>query len=239
MIDGLLLSTPPNLSVGPPPPGVLTGQPRASLALQEAGHEPSVAVRSPQDGLAPRIEQQARSLAGAYAARHADAGRERVVLEAALYRFSRILLGLGAEDAEPHPGRPAVRSDAAGRRLDARHAIDRLTKRQRQVMVSVLAGRPNKIIAVELKISQRTVENHRAAVMAKTGSRSLPGLARMALIAGIESEIGPEPCPAAPARAPHGRDAARCRSAARGANVSSGLISSLERLSKPLYYSPV
>lgn len=58
-----------------------------------------------------------------------------------------------------------------------------LTARQRQVMEMVLAGHPSKNIAADLGISQRTVENHRASIMKKTGSRSLPALARLALAA--------------------------------------------------------
>lgn len=59
-----------------------------------------------------------------------------------------------------------------------------LTQRQRQIMGLVLAGHPSKNIAADLGISQRTVENHRAAIMRKTGSKSLPALARLALAAG-------------------------------------------------------
>jgi two-component system CheB/CheR fusion protein len=58
-----------------------------------------------------------------------------------------------------------------------------LTPRQRQIMDMVLAGNPSKNIALDLNISQRTVENHRAAIMAKTGAKSLPALARLALAA--------------------------------------------------------
>jgi two-component system CheB/CheR fusion protein len=59
-----------------------------------------------------------------------------------------------------------------------------LTPRQLQIMQLVLAGHPNKNIAADLGISQRTVENHRAAIMKKTGSKSLPALARLAMAAG-------------------------------------------------------
>jgi len=55
-----------------------------------------------------------------------------------------------------------------------------LTPRQLEVMNLVLAGHPSKNIAADLGISQRTVENHRAAIMRKAGSRSLPALARLA-----------------------------------------------------------
>jgi len=66
-----------------------------------------------------------------------------------------------------------------------------LTPRQVEVMHLVLAGHPNKNIAADLGISQRTVENHRAAVMTKTQSKSLPGLARFAAaVAELDSEGG-------------------------------------------------
>jgi len=71
----------------------------------------------------------------------------------------------------------------SARQDDAARRIARLTARQRAVMEMILAGAPNKNIAADLGISQRTVENHRAAVMRKTGSKSLPELARLALAA--------------------------------------------------------
>jgi two-component system CheB/CheR fusion protein len=58
-----------------------------------------------------------------------------------------------------------------------------LTARQHEIMAMVLEGHPSKNIAADLNISQRTVENHRAAIMHKTGSSSLPALARLALAA--------------------------------------------------------
>src|ERR1700733_3740179 len=65
----------------------------------------------------------------------------------------------------------------------AASAIAGLTPRQRQIMELVLAGHPSKIISADLGISQRTVENHRASIMEKTGSKSLPALARLAFSA--------------------------------------------------------
>jgi two-component system CheB/CheR fusion protein len=69
-------------------------------------------------------------------------------------------------------------------REDASNQVSGLTLRQRQIMEMVLSGHPSKNIAADLGISQRTVENHRAAIMKKTGSRSLPALARLAMAAG-------------------------------------------------------
>ncbi|MDR3527930.1 MAG: chemotaxis protein CheB [Rhizomicrobium sp.] len=69
---------------------------------------------------------------------------------------------------------------------EAAERIASLTPQQRRIMDMVLAGDPSKNIAADLGISQRTVENHRAAIMTKTGAKSLPALARLALAATPE-----------------------------------------------------
>jgi two-component system CheB/CheR fusion protein len=75
-------------------------------------------------------------------------------------------------------------SDAvAARRGKATEQIASLTSRQRQVMDLVLAGHPSKNIAADLGISQRTVENHRASIMERTQTKSIPALARLAIMA--------------------------------------------------------
>jgi two-component system CheB/CheR fusion protein len=58
-----------------------------------------------------------------------------------------------------------------------------LTLRERQIMDLVIAGQPNKNIAADLGVSQRTIENHRAAVMKKTRSKSISDLVRLAITA--------------------------------------------------------
>ncbi|MEO7050896.1 MAG: chemotaxis protein CheB, partial [Rhodanobacter sp.] len=68
--------------------------------------------------------------------------------------------------------------------------IAELTPRQKQIMELVLAGQPSKNIAVDLGISQRTVENHRAEIMKRTGSKSIPALARLAVAASTEDASG-------------------------------------------------
>jgi DNA-binding NarL/FixJ family response regulator len=72
-------------------------------------------------------------------------------------------------------------------RKNAKREIGRLTPRQREIMELVLAGHPSKNIAADLGISQRTVENRRAAIMHKTCSKSLPALTRLALAAASSS----------------------------------------------------
>jgi two-component system CheB/CheR fusion protein len=73
-------------------------------------------------------------------------------------------------------------------RRDASERVGKLTLRQRQIMDMVLAGHPSKNIAADLRISQRTVENHRASIMTKMGAKSLPALARLALAAASDGE---------------------------------------------------
>jgi len=69
------------------------------------------------------------------------------------------------------------------RKSAAKQQLSGLTTRQLEIMTRVLAGEPSKNIAADLGISQRTIENHRAAIMKKTGSKSLPALARLAIAA--------------------------------------------------------
>ncbi|MFU8816649.1 MAG: response regulator transcription factor [Pseudomonadales bacterium] len=59
--------------------------------------------------------------------------------------------------------------------------ISTLTPREREVFERVAAGQANKVVAIELGISERTVEIHRSQVMHKTGARSLADLVRMKL----------------------------------------------------------
>jgi FixJ family two-component response regulator len=58
--------------------------------------------------------------------------------------------------------------------------FETLTPREREVMDKVVAGCANKVIAMDLAVSQRTVELHRARVMQKMGARSLAELVRLA-----------------------------------------------------------
>jgi FixJ family two-component response regulator len=68
-------------------------------------------------------------------------------------------------------------------KLGVQDRIATLTKREHEVLDLVVTGKPNKIIAHELGVSQRTIEIHRARVMEKMGAKSLAELVRMHMAA--------------------------------------------------------
>lgn len=72
-----------------------------------------------------------------------------------------------------------VQSDAALEMV--RQRVASLSDRERQVLKGVVAGQPNKTIALELGISPRTVEVYRAGLMGKMQAKSLPELVRMVM----------------------------------------------------------
>ena len=86
--------------------------------------------------------------------------------------------------------RSALRSNQAGEssRIDPAlvERVERLTPRERDVLEHLVAGRSNKEVGLELGISPRTVEIHRARLMEKMAADSLAQLVRMAIEAGIE-----------------------------------------------------
>jgi two-component system, LuxR family, response regulator FixJ len=70
-------------------------------------------------------------------------------------------------------------AEPAAARVNPRLAS--LTRRERQVLELVVAGKFNKTIAEALGISTKTVELHRASVMGKLGVRTLPDLVKVFL----------------------------------------------------------
>ena len=62
--------------------------------------------------------------------------------------------------------------------------FDRLTPKEVRVLELVLKGRPNKVIAAELSVSERTVENRRREIFTKTETGSVAELVQLAIEAG-------------------------------------------------------
>jgi two-component system response regulator FixJ len=80
----------------------------------------------------------------------------------------------------------ALRVDAenrttVARRAEVLHRLESLTPRERQVMDLVVDGAANKVSAIDLDLSERTVEIHRAKVMEKMGARSVAHLVKLHL----------------------------------------------------------
>ena len=73
------------------------------------------------------------------------------------------------------------------RRADVLHRTDSLTPREKQVMASVVDGAANKVIAIDLGLSERTVEIHRAKVMEKMGARSVAHLVKLQMSLSSET----------------------------------------------------
>ena len=78
------------------------------------------------------------------------------------------------------------RSNAA-RRSEVQHRLESLTPREKQVMDFIVDGSANKVIAIDLGLSERTVEIHRAKVMEKMGARSVAHLVKLHLTLADET----------------------------------------------------
>lgn len=73
-------------------------------------------------------------------------------------------------------------------------AVESLSNRERQILDLILAGEPNKLIASQLDLSQKTVEKHRSSLMRKLGAQNVVHLVRKLL--GQEGPLrtaGPQP----------------------------------------------
>ena len=109
----------------------------------------------------------------------------------------------GAFDFLPKPFRDqdlldrvqrALEKDAANRLELAqtdriRGLFETLTPREREVLELVTSGKPNKVMAADLGVSQRTIEIHRARVMEKMHANSLAQLVRMAMALKERSSV--------------------------------------------------
>ena len=70
-------------------------------------------------------------------------------------------------------------------RSDIERRAARLTTRENQVFELVVDGKPNKVVASDLGLSQKTVEVHRAHVMEKMRAESFADLVKMAVVLDV------------------------------------------------------
>lgn len=85
--------------------------------------------------------------------------------------------------------REALQADAARRETkatadDFRARLSLLTNREDEVLQLLVEGLSNKQVALRMGISRKTVENHRASIMAKTRAVNVADLVRMRMLAG-------------------------------------------------------
>jgi two-component system response regulator FixJ len=134
-------------------------------------------------------------------------GMDRLAVQARLVEIGALLANLARGDtpkasharkggviefplepyAEDTPEKPDADSTAV---FQAACRIATLSLREREVLDRLVSGRSNKIIAVELGLSIRTVEAHRSRMMAHLGVRQLAeavALAVMVKLAGVRS----------------------------------------------------
>jgi FixJ family two-component response regulator len=141
------------------------------------------------DGLALQraLSERGNALPIVFLTGHGDLPQARAALKAGAVDFlekpyeEAALLSAVSEAIERDNRQHAVQSRAA----EIGGRLERLSERERQVLERVVAGLPNRDIAVELGISPRTVEVFKARMMEKMQARSVPDLVRLWL------EVGP------------------------------------------------
>src|SRR4029077_13105431 len=89
--------------------------------------------------------------------------------------------------------RRALAQDAAARivrerRRELRRRYERLTPREREVFLHLIAGQLNKQVAANLQITERTIKLHRANILEKLEVNSMAELARLAVDLGIDPD---------------------------------------------------
>jgi two-component system, LuxR family, response regulator FixJ len=83
----------------------------------------------------------------------------------------------------------AARADLRRRVAEARQRLAQLTPREKELFELVVAGKSYKEMAATLGISPRTVEHHRAHIIAKIGVDRVADMVRLRLFAGEEHPV--------------------------------------------------
>ena len=78
--------------------------------------------------------------------------------------------------------------EAQQRTSDIQQRVDKLTPKEHEVLLRIIAGDANKVIASRMDVSVRTIENHRQRIFHKMQAESLAELVRMSISVGISNE---------------------------------------------------
>ena len=92
------------------------------------------------------------------------------------FELGRLLDSVDRALAKGHLG-DRSRADSAA----AREKVEQLTEREKEIFLMLVAGRPSKLIAQDLSISQRTVDVHRAKIMKKCSVRNIMALIHLGI----------------------------------------------------------
>jgi DNA-binding NarL/FixJ family response regulator len=106
--------------------------------------------------------------------------------------------GFLLKQCSPHVLIEAIEAINAGKKFFAQgfkseninRIVVELTDRERQVLQLIAEGNPNKLVAMELEISIKTVEKHRQNLMNKLSIHDTAGLTRYAIAEGMIESSG-------------------------------------------------
>jgi two-component system, LuxR family, response regulator FixJ len=127
-----------------------------------------------EDGNVPTAVRAMKAGAVDFIDKPSDDKRLLVALEAAL-----------ASIGQAERDREAAKAQRDREAAEAAQRIGALSPRERQVLDGLVAGRPNKVIALDLGISVRTVEVHRARMLERLGIRRASEAIRLAVLATL------------------------------------------------------
>lgn len=77
---------------------------------------------------------------------------------------------------------PDIQSLIHEKEEEAKEKISKLTPQQLVILRHIIDGKQNKLIAYELGISQRTVENHRLSITDRLGVKSTTDMTRLVIL---------------------------------------------------------
>jgi CBS domain-containing protein/DNA-binding CsgD family transcriptional regulator len=147
----------------------------AIAAILETSHIKHVPVV--RDGALVGIVHAANLILAVAAAPQEGRSPQRAEDEEILRRLTKQLALRQPVSLSELPPKVSIGREAALKRLST------LTARQREIMDLVVAGHASKEIAARLKLSTRTVDNHRARIKKRTNTKSLPDLVRLVIAA--------------------------------------------------------